>query len=54
MIVVGCFYHPVSVMETQPKKVPNNKGCVNEEKKKLKEHKSEAFFFLTRQTILVC
>ncbi len=45
MIVLGCFYHPVSVMETQPKKVPNNKGDVNEEKKKLKGHKSEAVFF---------
>jgi hypothetical protein len=27
------------------KKVPNNKGDVNEEKKKLKGHKSEAVFF---------
>ena len=45
MFVLGCFYHPVSVMETQPNKVPNNKGDVNEEKKKLKGHKSEAVFF---------
>ena len=36
------------------KKVPNNKGDVNEEKKKLKGHKSEAVFLKTRQTILVC
>ena len=26
MIVLGCFYHPVSVMETQPKKYPIIKG----------------------------
>ncbi len=36
------------------KKVPNNKGDVNEKKTKLKRHKSEAVFSKTRQTFLVC
>ncbi len=45
MIALGCFYHPVSVMETQPKKYSIIKGIENEEKKKLKGRKSEAVFF---------